>query len=105
MGDRANVVIKSSGQQVCLYTHWTGSELPEIVKEALKRGKNRWDDFQYLTRIIFCEMIKDDVMGETGYGISQEEHDGGGIVNINCDEGTIAIDSGEPVSFNDYINS
>lgn len=71
MGDRGNIVV-SDGQNppVFLYSHWTGSDLPKILQQALKRGKGRWGDAPYLTRIIFSEMIKDDVLAETGYGIS-----------------------------------
>lgn len=69
MGDRGNVVIKEDDKQICLYTHWDGTELPTIVANALSRGYDRINDFPYLARIIFSEMIKDDVMGTTGYGI------------------------------------
>lgn len=68
MGDRANVLI----EDVYLYTHWDGSELPFVVQKALKRGDDRWGDPQFLARIVFCEMVKDDPMGTTGYGISHE---------------------------------
>ena len=37
--------------------------------QDLKRNQ-RWDDEPYLTRIIFSEMIKDNIEDETGYGIS-----------------------------------
>jgi hypothetical protein len=44
---------------------WTkGCEL------QLKRGRERWNDPPYLARIIFSEMIHDDVDGLTGYGIA-----------------------------------
>jgi len=76
MGDRANVKVKDGDDAVFLYTHWHGSDLPTILQAALRRGKGRWDDEQYLARIIFCEMIKDDVMGETGFGISAHVGDG-----------------------------
>lgn len=76
MGDRANVVIKDRSDQVCLYTHWSGSELPSILRAALIRGKSRWNDGQYLARIIFCEMVRGSEMDLTGYGISQTIGDG-----------------------------
>lgn len=55
---------------IFLYTHWNGYERKEILRNALERGKGRWTDSSYLARIIFCEMVQADVMGETGYGIS-----------------------------------
>jgi hypothetical protein len=71
MGDRANIIVKDGSKNpIFLYTHWAGSELPATLQEGLKRGRPRWDDDSYLTRILFCEMIQDDVLGETGYGIS-----------------------------------
>lgn len=76
MGDRRNVRIEEeSGGQIFLYTHWDGSDLPDIVASALDRGRGRWGDEAYLTRIIFSEMIKGDVEGETGYGISTYQCD------------------------------
>ncbi len=78
MGDRAQIVLKNNDQSessIYLYTHWNGYELPEILRQALIRGEGRWDDDPYLSRIIFCEIIKDDVLGTTGAGISLEYQD------------------------------
>lgn len=73
MGDRANVcVITPRHDPIFLYCHWGGTYLPHTVADALRRGADRWDDYPYLARIIFSEMIKDDVMETTGYGISTE---------------------------------
>jgi len=73
MGDRANIVVHETVENkdatVFLYTHWGGYKIKETLQKALAR-KQRWDDPAYLTRIIFCEMVKKDVDGETGYGIS-----------------------------------
>lgn len=79
MGDRANIVVLddqystddgSDRKATFFYTHGGGTELPKILKEALTRGTSRWTDTSYLARIIFCEMIKDDVLDTTGFGIS-----------------------------------
>lgn len=71
MGDRANVVIVDGEfSKVFLYTHWGGSELPALVQTSLKRSGSRWNDAPYLTRAIFCDMVKGDEEGLTGYGIS-----------------------------------
>ena len=80
MGDRRNVIVAESDKaeaHVALYTHWSGSELPDTVAAALDRARDRWDDPTYLTRAIFSEMIRvenpDDVieglMSTTGLGI------------------------------------
>ena len=65
MGERGN--IKVGG--VYLYTHWSGDNLKTILQNALKK-KLRWSDESYLTRIIFCEMLKNATDESTGYGIS-----------------------------------
>ena len=71
MGERGQILMKKSG--VYLYTHWNGYSLKESLQRALKK-KWRWDDEEYLTRIIFCEMVKDELMEETGFGIGTLEH-------------------------------
>lgn len=71
MGARANIVCKfEDGNKIYFYSHWDGEGLEEVLKEALKRGQDRWDDSPYLARIIFSQMIKDKVMSNTSYGIS-----------------------------------
>lgn len=70
MGDRRNVVVEFPNDlSVALYTHWDGTNLPETVAKALTRGKDRWNDAPYLTRIIFSEMVQGSVLDTTGYGI------------------------------------
>lgn len=103
MGDRGNIIIeKENGPALFLYTHWTGSELPEILKAALTRGEPRWTDSAYLARIIFSEMIKDNVLEETGFGISTTEGDGGTDIHVNVTKQTVSF-MGETKSFRDYI--
>jgi len=97
VGDRANVYFKdecNAGQGVYLYTHNRGSDLPIVVQTALKRGRNRWDDSQYLSRIIFCEMVKDDIMGKTGYGLSTTIGDntiGRPIIVVDCRKSLVGL--------------
>lgn len=55
---------------IYFYTHWNAELLPQIIKDALIRGQERWNDESYLARIIFSEMIKDEVLELTGYGIA-----------------------------------
>ena len=69
--DRGNIILKfHDGNKIYFYTHWGGSQLKNTLKNALKRGKDRWGDEPYLARIIFSEMIKDEVLKNTGYGIT-----------------------------------
>jgi hypothetical protein len=69
MGDRGNIVVKDGADEVWLYSHWSGTELPIVLRDALRRGADRHGDGPYLARIIFQEMIGDD-RGTTGFGIA-----------------------------------
>jgi hypothetical protein len=95
--------VQSNGDQVCLYTHYRGYALPLILRAALLRGRERWDNPSHLARIIFCEMIKDSVMDLTGYGISATIIDGANrVLLVNVDDQTVKV--GERVySFEQYI--
>jgi hypothetical protein len=91
MGDRGNIYFvdqcdeDGSTSGIYMYSHWTGSDLPWVLQEALKRGRSRWNDIQYLPRIIFCEMVKGDVESETGFGLSTRIGDNGNpIVRVDC---------------------
>jgi hypothetical protein len=74
MGARAQVLIKETG--VYLYTHWGSGTIKEDVQNALNspQGKNRLNDPEYLTRIIFEHLIGDERNTETGFGIGTEIH-------------------------------
>jgi hypothetical protein len=81
MSDSGNIAVKEGKHIIYLYTHWGGSDLPETLKDALERGRKRWNDPAYLTRIIFCEMIMEAsrLTDTDGLGIScniqDNEHD------------------------------
>lgn len=104
MGDRGNIIVKDGDSTVYLYTHWSGSDLPETVKSALQRGKDRWTDGQYLARILFCEMIGGD-NSTTGFGISSTFCDGGTDITVNVDDQTVREDTdAPPVPFAEYVS-
>lgn len=99
MGDRGNIILNyREGSKIYFYTHWTGYNLKNLLKEALIRGKDRWDDTQYLPRIIFCEMIKDHVLDTDGFGISPTMGDGGTEIEVDLQNKTV-----DGVSFSDFI--
>lgn len=100
MGDRGNIVVKMpEGKFLCFYTHSNGSELPEILKAALIRGRECWDDDMYLARIIFCEMIKDDVMETSFYGLSTYIGDNSyDLLVVDVDKNTVARVGGDDPS-------
>lgn len=72
MGDRGNIVARqakgTNRNDVWFYTHWSGSEREETVREALSLNE-RWDDPSYLARIIFDKLTGGDA-STTGFGIS-----------------------------------
>ena len=106
MGDRGNIKTVSQENQggIYFYTHWTGSDLPETLRQALIRGRGRWDDEPCLNRIIFSQMIKDGVLDETGFGISADicdnEHP---IITVDCSAQTVSFERGQTWSFEEYI--
>lgn len=104
MGTRANVRVHDGDHPgVYLYQHWDGDGLVNTVQAALAR-QERWDDDQYLARIIFCQMVKDDIDGTTGYGISAWLGDGGDrIVDVDTATMTVRFKGGPAVSFADLV--
>lgn len=104
MGDRANIVIKTNGEQVCLYSHWRGSDLPNTLRVAMVRGKDRWNDAPYLARIIFCEMVKGNERETTGFGISQSIGDGcDRVLTLDVDTQTVKINTQLPIGFGEFV--
>jgi hypothetical protein len=69
---RGNVFVKQSNGGVYLYTQSRGHKLPNILRQALIHGKNRWGNTPVLTRIIFGEMMSNDVFNVDGFSISTE---------------------------------
>lgn len=100
MGDRANIVVvnrrpvtRSDGKplMVYLYSHWGGSELPEVLRLALAR-RLRWDDDQYLARIIFDQMVGDQHGEEANFGISAALMDNSyPVLVVDCQTQTVGF--------------
>lgn len=68
MGDRSNIVIEDNYQRIYLYSHWSGELILKSAVVGLESGRR--SDLSYLARIVFADMIKDDMGQETGFGIS-----------------------------------
>ena len=96
---------------IYLYTHSKGQNLVNIVYEVLSM-KRRWDDSDYLTRMIFCAMVpKDSWFDEHGYGIGTSMYDDLDIlISLNISDKTIKMQSSselhtyEKMSFDDFVN-
>ena len=107
MGDRGNVIFKyQDGNKIYFYTHWGGSSLKETVRQALIRGKERWQDESYLARIVFCEMLdteqgQDSLEDLTGLGIAPYEVDNENpLVTVDTKAQTV-----NGIPFSDYIKN
>lgn len=82
MGARTQVYIKDT--KVYLYSHWGSQGIRETIRTALAK-RWRWDDPEYLARIIFDEMTKGQHNTETGFGIGTKEHlDIDNLITIDC---------------------
>ena len=104
MGDRAQVKIKmGDNPDLYLYTHWGGSGLIEYVRTALTK-RWRWDDEEYLARIVFDEMAGGQHDEETGLGIStflhgDNEHP---LITLDCDKQEITIED-KTLTFENFL--
>jgi len=84
MGDRANVKIvqhsnkPDRAENIYLYTHWGGHDLPQSLQCAMEFARGRWTDESYFTRCLITEICKS-ATDATGFGVStyptDNEHD------------------------------
>ena len=110
MGNRGQVKIEPSN--VYLYTHWYADTLPSLVKAALLK-RCRWDDEEYLARIVFDVMTECGRDSEKGFGIGTSEYgDIEVLVTINCDSKSIIVDKSmcggtkqEPMTFESFVST
>jgi len=104
MGDRAQVKFITESKEIYFYSHWNGSNLEEVVVAALERGNDRHHDPEYLARIIFCEMIKDEVLETTGFGIGFAQHgDVRRVIIVDCDNQEVTFFNGTIKTFSEII--
>jgi hypothetical protein len=99
--------------RVYLYTHETANELINVVSDVLCRVA-RWDDPDYLARMIFCRMIpKNKWDDELGFGIGTQLYkDVNMLISLDTVHHTIKISSyfdssatrGISMHFEDFIN-
>ena len=95
MGDRGQDLTKDEG--IHLYTHWAASELGRHVQRAPAR-RLRWNDPEYLARILFDAMKGGDTDGETGYGIgSSKRGDIWRLITLDCENQKIIIEDHDKV--------
>lgn len=110
MGDRGQIEFIMEEGSLYFYTHWRASELPDLVRAALARSRERWDQPDYLTRIIVSEVMVDEIRELTGYGFALSPYvDAWRTVVINLGDNEVAVhddddvDSDEFFSFEDFV--
>lgn len=107
MGCRGQVRIQD--ENVYLYTHWGADQLETDVRKALQK-RWRWNDPEYLARIVFEEMIGTQRGTETGYGIGHTRHgDIEVLITLNCARQEIEImdldtNAIQTMSFETFVN-
>lgn len=69
MSTHGTITIHLNSGDVTFYQHADADTLAGSLARALDRGRSRWDDASYLGRIIFSELVRDDIDGTMGYGI------------------------------------
>lgn len=74
MGDRSQVCITSGDSKVYLYSHCGGASIYGAAARGMRRAPDRLNDQEYLARVIFCDMVRGDINGSTGYGIGTSAH-------------------------------
>ena len=99
--------------RVYLYSHNTSNELVSVVSDVLSR-QVRWDDPDYLSRMIFCRMVpKNKWDDELGFGIgTQLYRDVNMLISLDTVHQTIKISSAFEtyvtnsitMSFDDFLN-
>lgn len=71
MGARVNFIFKQSdGNAVVLYSHWGEDSWSEDLAMALKHAAPRKGDESYYIRNAISYFLQDNLMSETGFGIS-----------------------------------
>ena len=98
MGCRGTIEIWENGaapkdeeKPVVLYTHWEADKMLNNLKRALSKH-DRWRQPDYLSRIIFSEMIKNDINGTTGFGILTDNvGDADEEIVVDCDRQEVII--------------
>lgn len=96
MGDRAHVYIHEGDRPgVYVYTHWHGTSLPEMVRQALATdaAQGRRTDIHYLTRIMI-DSLTEGQDPALGWGVGAEPgdtSDRGRVVDVDVDKQTVTM--------------
>jgi hypothetical protein len=104
MGARTNFELKDYKGSVWLYSHWGGDTKANDLAAAINHAEPRWADTPYAIRMVISYLIKDNVMGDTGYGISSYECGEESYVPISVDFVTMTVNYQDIIySFEEYV--
>jgi hypothetical protein len=73
MGARTNFELQDLKGSVWLYSHWGGDDKSMDFAKALEHARPRWGDTPYAIRMVVSYFIKDNILEDTGYGLSSWE--------------------------------
>jgi hypothetical protein len=70
MGARMNYIFDDGSESLpVLYSHWGANNWRRDISQAFEHAGARWNDPTYWIRMVFSHLIKNDLMGATGFGI------------------------------------
>lgn len=105
MGERSNIVIMDNGQIECVfYGHWMGEANIQYVQDAIRTARDsrvngncdRTKHASYFAAIVARKLLKNDIDGALGYGISNRvHHNEYPIVVVNCGTGYVWLTENE----------
>ena len=77
---------------VYLYTHDLAHDLMHVVHDVLSK-KERWNDADYLARMLFCRMIPSEMWNKSeGFGIGTQMYaDIKFLINVNLVKQKISV--------------
>ena len=108
MGTRGQVCVRGKDGDVYLYRHYDAKDLLSDVHVALS-FKQRWDDSEYMARMIFEQMISGNTDKVYGFGISAIKHsDIDLLLIVDCVTQNVIIEK-KPleikIAFDQYIKT
>jgi len=81
--------------------------MEDDLRDVLSR-KQRWNDPSYLSRMIFSRMIRNDIDGETNYGImTNNVCDAEQEIIVDCNRQEVIVkgwNDNNTYTFDDFIN-
>lgn len=103
---QGNIIITDSDTVVVLHTDTIGEELEKRLQNAMYKGNGRHRDTPYFTRVVFCEMIKDDVLGLDNFSISASPiGDSSFDILVDIEGQQVILPNSKPVSFDEYMKT